>query len=184
MGRKARTDYPAMPPEYEDVLWRCIKLEVLQAVNAGLIPRHREEDLKHEIYLHIRTHWRFDASRGFKPQTYCSFAAKKRIASERERFAKEDNFLKFYGEGEEARNIENSAGAGTNPFAHGYTIDDVLELGGFTEEEKEIMRLKLEGETNRTIATKIGKKVGQVLQILSGIKGHLQKMRDAGGLLA
>ena len=184
MGRKARTNYPTMPPEYEDVLWRNVQIAVIKAVNAGLLPKWKEEDLRHEIYLHIKTHWRFDAARGFQPQTYCWFCAQKRIAEERERFAKEQAFLQFYGEGEEARSIENSTAAGTNPFAFGYTIDDVLELGDFTETEKEIMRLKLEGLTNREVASKMGLKVGQVLQILSGIKGRLQELRDAGGLKA
>ena len=170
---KKRRPYKPFPEKFEKQLWTGVDIECNKACNAGLLPKWMLLELKHEIYCHIKGHWSFDPSRA-TVKTYIANFTRWRIKAWRKKTAIDAQHVILCGD------IDGEALGGVSDERCGYGIDDVIENAGFTEVEKKIMDMKLEGDGNVTIAAKTGLTAGEVRRILAEIRAKIEAFASDG----
>ncbi len=154
--------YLPFPPEHENALWEGVRIELKKAMKCHLLPYEMYEELHHEIYAHIKSHWQYEPTRA-KVTTYIANCARWEIKAWRERQG--ENRIIYYGEDETTQYFES-----LTPPTYNYSIWDVIDQAGFTDIEKQIVEARLEGRTFAEIVQMTGLQGGQV-------KWHLGRIR-------
>ncbi|MBR4674215.1 MAG: hypothetical protein IKP00_07105 [Victivallales bacterium] len=166
MGRRIKKPYIPFPPEYEDALLLGLEVETKKAAIAHKCSWADADDFRQGAYIYITTHWAYDPTKS-KLCTYIGNCVKWYIGKQFIKKGKEK--LVYYGEGE-----EDSWAIFATPPEYKYTMDDVVEHAGLTEQEKRIVYARLEGVKAMEVGRQEKLNQGNLVAILKKIKLKLK----------